>query len=134
MISDWMASTWVKMAGVSVISSVPGRLRIRFAGGAKAWKYLQKRKDVPPKVALYKLSGIESFNFNPITSRALILYDPEVVKEQEIINWLNCLQRLIIQAIIAGEKHVDQAAVDRIALKLKEEGYELERFEQTTTA
>jgi len=64
----------------------------------------------------------------------LIVYDPDILKEKEIITWLSRIHELIIQALIKREKDIDQDAIDRIASQLTEEGYALERFEQTTTA
>ncbi len=134
MIGEWIAKAWVKMAGIKVIHSIPGRLRIGFTGGAKAQEFLQKQKDLPEKVFLYKLRGIESFEFNPLTSRALIVYDPGALSEKEIIAWLNRLQELIIQAVMKGERNIGQEGIDKIASQLTEEGYALEKFEQRTTA
>ncbi len=134
MIGEWVAKTWVKLGGITVVHSIPGRLRIRFTGGAKAREFLQKQKNIPEKLFLYKLRGIEAFEFNPLTSKALIIYDTDLVSEKEILAWLNRLLELIIQAVMKGERSVDQQKIDRIALQLTEEGYVLEKFEQGTSA
>lgn len=134
MISELIARTLVKMAGFTVVHSIPGRLRIRLTGGAKALKVLQQKKEIPDKVLLYKLRGIESFDYNPLTSKALIIYDVKTLTEKDILRWLGRLQELILQAIIKGERDVDQATIDSIASQLTEEGYVLEKFEQRTIA
>ena len=134
MIGELIAKAWVKMAGFTVVHSIPGRLRIHFTGGAKALKVLQQKKEIPDKVFLYKLRGIESFDFNPLTSNALIIYDIKALKGKDILRWLGRTQELIIQSVIKGGKIIDQAAIDSIASQLREEGYVLEKFEQRTTA
>lgn len=134
MLGYLIAKAWVKVAGISVVHSIPGRLRVHFTGGSKAMEFLQRQDTMPQKVFLYKLSGIGSFEFNPLTSRALIVYDPDKLNEGKIMTWLKRLQGLIIQRVIDGAGSVDQDAIDQIATQLKEEGYEMERFEQTTLA
>ncbi len=134
MIGEWIAKAWVKIAGITVVHSIPGRLRVHFTGGAKAKEFLQNQKDVPDKVFLYKLRGMDSFEFNPLTSRALIVYDPEVLSEKQIMSWLKRIQELIVQAVVKGERSIGQESIDKIASQLTEEGYALEKFEQRTTA
>ena len=134
MIGEWIAKAWVKMVGINVVHSIPGRLRVHFTGGAKATEFLQKQEGLPQKVFLYKLKGIESFDFNPLTSRALIVYDPDALSEKDIMSWLKRLQELIVQSVVKGERSVDQESIDRIASQLTKEGYALEKFEQRTTA
>ncbi len=134
MIGKWVAKAWVKMAGIKVIHSIPGRLRIHFSGGAKAREFMQKQKDLPGKIYLYKLTGIHSFDFNPLTSRVLIVYDADKLNEKDIMGWLERLQELIIETMMNGEERVSQDIIDGIASQLTKEGYALEKFEQRTTA
>lgn len=134
MIGEWIAKAWVKMAGITVVHSIPGRLRIRFGGGDKAREFLRKQNNIPARLFLYKLKGIEYFDINPLTSKALIVYNTDEVSEKQILAWLHRLQELIIQAIMNGEKELRQDVIDAIASQLTEEGYALEKFEQRSTA
>jgi hypothetical protein len=134
MIGEWVAKALVKISGINVVHSIPGRLRVHFTGGAKAREFMQKQDEIPEKVFLYKLRGIESFDFNPLTSKALIIYDPDMLGEKEILSWLKRLQELIIQSVMKGDRKIDQESIDRIASQLTQEGYAMEKFEQRTSA
>jgi len=82
----------------------------------------------------YKLNGIEHIEFNPLTLKVLITYDPSLLKEKEIILWLSRLQELLVQLIIQEGKNFDQDIIDRIAARLMEEGYVLKKIEKRTVA
>lgn len=101
----------------------------------KVKKYFSEQKQsLPETLSLYKLKGIHTFDLHPITAKALIEYDPLVLSEQTIVKWLQRLQELIIMKIVAGARRVNQEIIDEIANQIRNEGYELETFNQNTTA
>lgn len=134
MIKYNIAKAWLKVIGVTVVHSIPGRLRICFTGGVKAKNYIQSQKYVFQNLLFYKLNGIEHIEFNPLTLKALIIYDPSLLKEKEIILWLSRLQEILVQLIIQEGNNFDQDTIDRIALRLMEEGYVIKKIEQRTVA
>jgi|GEM_PF-2932694 len=134
MVKKWIAKAAVKMAGVTVVHSIPGRLRIRIAGWSKVTDFLKTKQDIPDRVYLYKLKGIETFDLNPLTSKALITYDSSSLSDKDILSWLNRLQELVVEYMMQGGYQVGQEMIDRIAAKLTEEGYVLEKFEQRILA
>lgn len=134
MIGDLIAKALSKIGGISVVHSIPGRLRVRLAAGAKAKEFLQKHQEIPPTLFLYKLKGIRTIELNKLTFTALITYDTDLLNEEEITTWLRRLHELIIQSVLKGHRSVDQQHIDAIASQLTEEGYVLEKFEQGTTS
>lgn len=134
MIKYNIAKAWLKVTGITVIHSIPGRLRICFTGGVKAKNYIQSQKYMFESLFFYKLNGIEHIEFNPLTLKVLITYDPSLLKEKEIILWLSRLQELLVQLIIQEGKNFDQDIIDRIAARLMEEGYVLKKIEKRTVA
>lgn len=135
MLTNVIAKVLIKFLRIEVVHSIPGRLRIKITGMEKVKKYFSEQKQsLPETLSLYKLKGIHTFDLHPITAKALIEYDPLVLSEQTIVKWLQRLQELIIMKIVAGARRVNQEIIDEIANQIRNEGYELETFNQNTTA
>lgn len=80
---------------INVVSSIPGRLRLKIPKYAEFLKQLNLRdEDVVNSIKL--INGIYSVEANIITEKILILYDFNVLNEVKIVTAINNVIRNVI--------------------------------------
>ncbi len=126
----FIKSILLGLSKVRVVHSIPGRLRLKIDGLQGAKYFFKDREDIPLNFSFYRLYGIKNIEFSPHTSRLLIEYDPAILRENHIINWVNRLKDIVINKFSEGETKIDQRIIDEIGKELIKEGYEMENFKE----
>lgn len=122
------------LSRVRVVHSIPGRIRLKIDGLEKARYFFKKDEAIPLNFNFYRLYGIRNIEISPHTSKVLIEYDPTILRENQILNWIQRLKEIIIRKFSSGENKINQEIIDEIRSELINEGYDMEQYRQSPPA
>ncbi|AAL95385.1 hypothetical protein C7Y58_08960 [Fusobacterium nucleatum subsp. nucleatum ATCC 25586] len=80
---------------VKVVHSIPGRIRLLIPSLDKFPEQMKKHEHYITTIIKLK-NGIKSVEFSYLTSKILIEYDKMKLKEQDIVDWLNKIWKIIV--------------------------------------
>lgn len=95
MLENFFRTTYLMFNQIKVVHSIPGRLRLFVPNLSNVPKELKKYDDEVKKFVLSK-KGIKSVEYSYITNKILLYYDPNLISEKEILEWMNKVWKTVI--------------------------------------
>lgn len=95
MLENFFRTTYLMFNQIKVVHSIPGRLRLFVPNLSKVPEELKKYDDEVKKLILSK-KGIKSVEYSYITNKILLYYDPNLISEKEILEWMNKVWKTVI--------------------------------------
>ena len=95
MLENFIRTTYLMFNQIKVVNSIPGRLRLFVTNLSKVPEELKKYDNEVKKLILSK-KGIKSVEYSYITNKILLYYDPNLISEKEILEWMNKVWKTII--------------------------------------
>ena len=96
MLENFFKATYLMLNQIRVVHSIPGRLRLFVPNLSKVPEELKKYDDEVKKFVLSK-KGIKSVEYSYITNKILLYYDPNLISEKEILEWINKVWKTVIE-------------------------------------
>lgn len=81
---------------IKVVHSIPGRLRLSIPGLNKVPENMQQYEKYTTSI-MKMHKGITDVSYSYITGKILVIYDPNVTNEKEIVDWLNFVWKKIVE-------------------------------------
>ena len=95
MFKNILKKTYLMFNKVKVVHSIPGRIRLLIPSLDKFPEQMKKHEHY--RTAIIKLkNGIKSVDYSYLTSKVLIEYDKTKLNEQNIVDWLNKIWKIIV--------------------------------------
>lgn len=95
MLENFFRTTYLMFNQIKVVHSIPGRLRLFVPNLSKVPEELKKYDDEVKKLILSK-KGIKSVEYSYITNKILLYYDPNLISEKEILEWMNKVWKTVV--------------------------------------
>ena len=95
MFKNILKKTYLMFNKVKVVHSIPGRIRLLIPSLDKFPEQMKKHEHYITTIIKLK-NGIKSVEFSYLTSKILIEYDKMKLKEQDIVDWLNKIWKIIV--------------------------------------
>ena len=95
MFKNILKQTYLMFNKVKVVHSIPGRIRLLIPSLDKLPEQMKKHEHYITTIIKLK-NGIKSVEFSYLTSKILIEYDKMKLKEQDIVDWLNKIWKIIV--------------------------------------
>ena len=95
MLKNILKQTYLMFNKVKVVHSIPGRIRLLIPSLDKFPEQMKKHEHYITTIIELK-NGIKSVEFSYLTSKILIEYDKMKLKEQDIVDWLNKIWKIIV--------------------------------------
>ena len=95
MLENFFRTTYLIFNQIKVVHSIPGRLRLFVPNLSNVPEELKKYDDEVKKFVLSK-KGIKSVKYSYITNKILLYYDPNLISENEILEWMNKVWKTVI--------------------------------------
>ncbi|WP_338952751.1 HMA2 domain-containing protein [Fusobacterium nucleatum] len=95
MLKNILKQTYLMFNKVKVVHSIPGRVRLLIPSLDKFPEQMKKHEHYITTIIKLK-NGIKSVEFSYLTSKILIEYDKMKLKEQDIVDWLNKIWKIIV--------------------------------------
>ena len=95
MLENFFRTTYLIFNQIKVVHSIPGRLRLFVPNLSNVPEELKKYDDEVKKFVLSK-KGIKSVEYSYITNKTLLYYDPNLISEKEILEWMNKVWKTVI--------------------------------------
>ncbi len=95
MFKNILKQTYLMFNKVKVVHSIPGRIRLLISSLDKFPEQMKKHEHYITTIIKLK-NGIKSVEFSYLTSKILIEYDKMKLKEQDIVDWLNKIWKIIV--------------------------------------
>lgn len=95
MLENFFRTTYLIFNQIKVVHSIPGRLRLFVPNLSKVPEELKKYDNEVKKLILSK-KGIKSVEYSYITNKILLYYDPNLISEKEILEWMNKVWKTVI--------------------------------------
>lgn len=95
MLKNILKQTYLMFNKVKVAHSIPGRIRLLIPSLDKFPEQMKKHEHYITTIIKLK-NGIKSVEFSYLTSKILIEYDKMKLKEQDIVDWLNKIWKIIV--------------------------------------
>lgn len=95
MFKNILKKTYLIFNKVKVVHSIPGRIRLLIPSLDKFPEQMKKHEHYITSIIKLK-NGIKSIDYSYLTSKVLIEYDKEKLKEQDIVDWLNKIWKIIV--------------------------------------
>ena len=95
MFKNILKKTYLMFNKVKVVHSIPGRIRLLIPSLDKFPKQMKKHEHYITAIIKLK-NGIKSVEYSYLTSKVLIEYDKMKLKEQDIVDWLNKIWKIIV--------------------------------------
>lgn len=95
MLENFFRTTYLIFNQIKVAHSIPGRLRLFVPNLSNVPEELKKYDDEVKKFILSK-KGIKSVEYSYITNKILLYYDPNLISEKEILEWMNKVWKTVI--------------------------------------
>lgn len=95
MLENFFRTTYLMFNQIKVVHSIPGRLRIFVPNLSKVPEELKKYDNEVKKLILSK-KGIKSVEYSYITNKILLYYDPNLISEKEILEWMNKVWKTVV--------------------------------------
>ena len=95
MFKNILKKTYLMFNKVKVVHSIPGRIRLLIPSLDKFPEQMKKQEQYITAIIKLK-NGIKSVEYSYLTSKVLIEYDKDKLKEQDIVDWLNKIWKIIV--------------------------------------
>ena len=95
MFKNILKKTYLMFNKVKVVHSIPGRIRLLIPSLDKFPEQMKKNEHYITAIIKLK-NGIKSVEYSYLTSKVLIEYDKDKLKEQDIVDWLNKIWKIIV--------------------------------------
>ena len=95
MLKNILKQTYLMFNKVKVVHSIPGRIRLLIPSLDKFPEQMKKHEHYITTIIKLK-NGIKSVEYSYLTSKVLIEYDKDKLKEQDIVDWLNKIWKIIV--------------------------------------
>ena len=95
MFKNILKKTYLMFNKVKVVHSIPGRIRLFVPSLDKFPEQMKKYEHYITAIIKLK-DGIKSVEYSYLTSKVLIEYDKDKLKEQDIVDWLNKIWKIIV--------------------------------------
>lgn len=95
MLENFFRTTYLMFNQIKVVHSIPGRLRLFVPNLSKVPEELKKYDNEVKKFILSK-KGIKSVEYSYITNKILLYYDPNLISEKEILEWMNKVWKTVV--------------------------------------
>ena len=95
MLENFFRTTYLMFNQIKVVHSIPGRLRLFVPNLSKVPEELKKYDNEVKKLILSK-KGIKSVEYSYITNKILLYYDPNLIREKEILEWMNKVWKTVV--------------------------------------
>ena len=95
MLKNILKQTYLMFNKVKVVHSISGRIRLLIPSLDKFPEQMKKHEHYITTIIKLK-NGIKSVEFSYLTSKILIEYDKMKLKEQDIVDWLNKIWKIIV--------------------------------------
>ena len=95
MLENFFRTTYLMFNQIKVVHSIPGRLRLFVPNLSKVPEDLKKDDNEVKKLILSK-KGIKSVEYSYITNKILLYYDPNLISEKEILEWMNKVWKTVV--------------------------------------
>ena len=95
MLENFFRTTYLMFNQIKVVHSIPGRLRLFVPNLSKVPEELKKYDNEVKKLILSK-KGIKSVEYSYITNKILLYYNPNLISEKEILEWMNKVWKTVI--------------------------------------
>ena len=95
MLKNILKQTYLMFNKVKVVHSIPGRIRLLIPSLDKFPEQMKKHEHYITTIIKLK-NGIKSVEFSYLTSKIFIEYDKMKLKEQDIVDWLNKIWKIIV--------------------------------------
>ena len=95
MLENFFRTTYLIFNQIKVVHSIPGRLRLFVPNLSKVPEELKKYDNEVKKLILSK-KGIKSVEYSYITNKILLYYDPNLISEKEILEWMNKVWKTVV--------------------------------------
>ena len=95
MLKNILKQTYLMFNKVKVVHSIPGRIRLLIPSLDKFPEQMKKHEHYITTIIKLK-NGIKSVEYSYLTSKVLIEYDKMKLKEQDIVDWLNKIWKIIV--------------------------------------
>ena len=90
-----LKKTYLTFNKVKVIHSIPGRIRLFIPSLDKMPNQMKKYEDYISSILKLK-DGIDKIEYSYLTNKVLIIYDKEKLNENDIVEWLNKIWKIIV--------------------------------------
>ena len=95
MLENFFRTTYLMFNQIKVVHSIPGRLRLFVPNLSKVPEELKKYDNEVKKLILSK-KGIKSVEYSYITNKILLYYNPNLISEKEILEWMNKVWKTVV--------------------------------------
>lgn len=95
MLENFFRTTYLMFNQIKVVHSISGRLRLFVPNLSKVPEELKKYDNEVKKLILSK-KGIKSVEYSYITNKILLYYDPNLISEKEILEWMNKVWKTVV--------------------------------------
>ena len=95
MLKNILKKTYLIFNKIKVVHSMPGRIRLLIPSLDKFPEQMKKHEHYITAIIKLK-NGIKSIEYSYLTSKVLIEYDKAKLKEQDIVDWLNKIWKIIV--------------------------------------
>ena len=95
MLKNILKKTYLIFNKIKVVHSMPGRIRLLIPSLDKFPEQMKKHEHYITAIIKLK-DGIKSVEYSYLTSKVLIEYDKAKLKEQDIVDWLNKIWKIIV--------------------------------------
>ena len=95
MFKNILKKTYLMFNKVKVVHSISGRIRLLIPSLDKFPEQMKKYEHYITAIIKLK-DGIKSVEYSYLTSKILIEYDKMKLKEQDIVDWLNKIWKIIV--------------------------------------
>ena len=95
MFKNILKKTYLMFNKVKVVHNIPGRIRLFIPSLDKFPEQMKKYEHYITAIIKLK-DGIKSVEYSYLTSKILIEYDKTKLNEQNIVDWLNKIWKIIV--------------------------------------
>lgn len=114
MLKGLLKKTYLMFNKVKVVHSIPGRIRLFIPALDQFPEQMKKYDNYITSIIKLK-TGINTIEYSYTTSKILIEYDRTRLKEQDIVNWLNKIWKIIVD----NEDVYQGMSVDEVEKNIK---------------
>lgn len=95
MLKNLLKKTYLMFNKVKVVHSIPGRIRLFIPSLDQFPEQMKKYENYITAIIKLKV-GINNIEYSYTTSKILVEYDKTKLKEEDIVNWLNKIWKIIV--------------------------------------
>ena len=95
MLKNLLKKTYLMFNKVKVVHSIPGRIRLFIPSLDQFPEKMKKYENYITAIIKLK-AGINNIEYSYTTSKILVEYDKTKLKEEDIVNWLNKIWKIIV--------------------------------------